>query len=279
MSRKKFTSAPRKLQLQIHSPQNQTFGTTFVLNNRHNPMRLTLFFLALAAAFITGGCGKKSKPPIPMSPRIGTTEAGIASWYGHPYHGRRAANGEVYDMERLTAAHRTLPFETWVEVLNLSNQKRVTVRITDRGPFIDGRIIDLSRAAAREIDLIGPGITQVQIRIVPPPLASSAPTAPATAPPPPPPPFALAAPLFAVQVGAFRDRARAERIRDDYQQTYGAARIVIRAGDPPLWRVLVGRESSLEQAAALLERITAATGQPAFVVRLDEPDPVVRANP
>ena len=83
-----------------------------------------------------------------------TTETGIASWYGYPYHGRRAANGEIYDMEKLTAAHRTLPFGTWVRVTNLTNSKTVDVRITDRGPFIDGRIIDLSKAAAREIDQV-----------------------------------------------------------------------------------------------------------------------------
>jgi rare lipoprotein A len=211
---------------------------------------------------ITSGCAKKVKPRIAMSPRIGATETGIASWYGHPYHGRRAANGEIYDMDRLTAAHRTLPFETWVEVANLSNQKSVTVRITDRGPFIDGRIIDLSRAAANQIDLIRPGITQVQIKVV-----SRPPDAP----------FPIAA--FSVQIGAFRDRARAERLRAEYQQTYGSARLLYRAGDPPVWRVLVGREDSMEGANALLQRITAASREHAFVVRIDEPDPVVRANP
>jgi rare lipoprotein A len=281
MSRKKFVNAPRERQLRKRSGSNQTIQATFVSNISSTWVRFTLFSLVLAAALATGACSKKTKPRVAMTPRIGATESGIASWYGHPYHGRRAANGEVYDMDRHTAAHRTLPFETWVEVLNLSNQKRVTVRITDRGPFIDGRIIDLSRAAARDIDLIGPGITQVQIKIVAPPRIASAPPPPpaATAPPLPPPPPATAPELFAVQIGAFRDRTRAERLRDQYQQTYGAARIVLRAGDPPLWRVLVGREPSLEQANGLLQRIADGTGEPAFVVRLDESDPVVRANP
>src|SRR5689334_3866223 len=80
-------------------------------------------------------CHKKVKTRATIAPRIGATETGIASWYGYPYHGRRAANGEIYDMEKLTAAHRTLPFDTWVEVRNTANQKAVTVRITDRGPF------------------------------------------------------------------------------------------------------------------------------------------------
>jgi rare lipoprotein A len=98
--------------------------------------------------------------------RIGETQTGIASWYGVPYNGRRAANGEVYDMEKLTAAHRTLPFDTWVEVTNLTNNKRVDVRITDRGPFVNGRIIDLSLAAAREIDLVTAGIVRVRIKVI-----------------------------------------------------------------------------------------------------------------
>src|SRR5258706_4403446 len=113
---------------------------------------------ALLAAFVFSvcGCGRHAAhaniPPAPA--RIGSSEAGIASWYGIPYHGRRAASGELYDMESLTAAHRKLPFQTWVEVTNLSNGKRIDVRINDRGPFVKGRIIDLSQAAARDIDML-----------------------------------------------------------------------------------------------------------------------------
>src|SRR5689334_3200553 len=119
-------------------------------------MRLRLLALLMMMLAAVAGCHKRvraAKPPV-----IGASETGIASWYGHPYHGRRAANGEIYDMEKLTAAHRTLPFDTWVRVKNLTNDKTIDVRITDRGPFIDGRIIDLSHAAARAIDMIGPGV-------------------------------------------------------------------------------------------------------------------------
>jgi rare lipoprotein A len=98
--------------------------------------------------------------------RIGETETGIASWYGVPYHGRRSANGEIYDMEKFTAAHRTLPFDTWVEVTNLVNKKQIEVRITDRGPFVKGRIIDLSLAAARQLDMVASGIVKVQIKVI-----------------------------------------------------------------------------------------------------------------
>jgi rare lipoprotein A len=97
---------------------------------------------------------------------IGQTETGIASWYGVPYNGRRSANGEIFDMEKLTAAHRSLPFDTWVEVTNLENKKRVDVRITDRGPFVKGRIIDLSQAAAREIDMITAGVVRVKLKVI-----------------------------------------------------------------------------------------------------------------
>src|SRR3978361_1987302 len=80
-----------------------------------------------------------TKPVVAIAP--GYTEEGVASWYGPPYHGRAAADGEIYDMEKLTAAHRTLPFNTWVRVTNLSNNKSIDVRIIDRGPFIAGRVI------------------------------------------------------------------------------------------------------------------------------------------
>ena len=264
---------------------------------RANLVRAVCAAAVLVALLLAcAACGKKAKPKIAMAPRVGSTESGIASWYGYPYHGRRAANGEIYDMEQLTAAHRTLPFETWVEVENLSNGKHVSVRITDRGPFIEGRIIDLSRAAAREIGLLGPGITDVRIRVVDPPrdyvrpaiLASApppAPTRPAPAeqvpttpsvqvPPPapnsPPPAPIVSSTEFAIQIGAYRDKDRAERIRKEYETLFGSARLVLRTGSPDLWRVLVGSESTLDGANALLAKILERT-HPAFVVRVDEP--------
>jgi rare lipoprotein A len=178
-------------------------------------------------------------------------ETGVASWYGHPYHGRPAANGEIYDMEQMTAAHRTLPFDTVVRVTNLTNQKSVEVRINDRGPFIDGRIIDLSHAAAREIEMIGPGTADVRMQVV---------RLPDLIPPA----------LFAVQVGAFRDRINAERQRALMEKRYGSARLVKRNDTPTLWRVLVGREKTEDAAGTLKSRIRKESGERnAFVVRLD----------
>jgi rare lipoprotein A len=125
--------------------------------------------LLLASLFVVDGCARKTSAHVPSSvkpARIGATETGIASWYGPEYNGRHSANGEVFDMQKLTAAHRTLPFDTWIEVTNLANQKRVEVRITDRGPFVNGRIIDLSLAAAREIDMVTAGIVKVRIKVI-----------------------------------------------------------------------------------------------------------------
>src|SRR5258708_35293001 len=127
-------------------------------------------------ALLFCACAKKpARASVPVSTPAATsspsearghTETGIASWYGNPYHGRRTASGEIYDMEQLTAAHPTLPFQTVIEVTNLDNGKRVTVRITDRGPFAKGRILDLSHAAARAIEMLGPGTARVRLKVI-----------------------------------------------------------------------------------------------------------------
>ena len=93
-------------------------------------------------------------------------EEGVASYYADEYNGRKTSNGEIYDMNTMTAAHRTLPFNTKVRVTNLANGKAVVVRVNDRGPFKDDRIIDLSLAAAKEISLIGPGTANVRLEVI-----------------------------------------------------------------------------------------------------------------
>ena len=157
-------------------------------------MGVLLVVALLAVAGI--GCGKKKsarvRPPnLPASaagaPAVfpGDAEYGYASWYGHPYHGRRTANGEVYDMHLFTAAHRTMPFGTEVEVTNMENGRQVRVRINDRGPFIDGRIIDLSLSAAKTIQLVGPGTALVEVKVLkaaPPGAGRAARTRPGAAP-------------------------------------------------------------------------------------------------
>jgi len=196
---------------------------------------------------------RRAKPPQEPAP-VGYTEEGNASWYGNPFHGRRSSNGEVYDMYKLTAAHRTLPFETMVRVTNLNNGKTTTVRITDRGPFVDNRIIDLSQAAAREIESIGPGIVPVRIEV----LGN----------------VDVTAGFFTVQVGAFHDRGNAERLRDRLNASYSP--IFIQQYDSPdgaFYRVRVGRISGQQAAQDFGEKLRNAEGFSPMVIRLDEKDP------
>jgi rare lipoprotein A len=207
--------------------------------------------LLLAALLLFSACGKKRRLPAAV-PRAGAEELGVASWYGHPYHGRASSSGEIYDMEKLTAAHRTLPFGAIVRVRNLANDLTVDVRINDRGPFVQGRIIDLSRAAARQIQMLGPGTAQVRLHILE--LPRNNPAA-----------------YYGVQTGAFRERANADRQREAMARRYGSARLLRRDGDPPLWRVVVGHAPAEEDAAALAQRIAAESGA-AFVVRVDGPE-------
>jgi rare lipoprotein A len=113
----------------------------------------------------------KGKPPgvkVEEGAPIDGVETGIASWYGGKFHGRRTANGEIYDKHKLTAAHQSLPFNTIVEVENLENRRKVMVRINDRGPFVKGRIIDLSREAARRLGMEASGTAPVCLRILKP---------------------------------------------------------------------------------------------------------------
>ncbi len=167
-------------------------------------------------------------------------------------------------MEQFTAAHRTLPFNTWVEVTDLDNGKFVDVRIIDRGPFVDGRIIDLSLAAARALDMLRSGIARVQLKII---------RAPARAPDPMPappitePPADLHADLWAVQTGAFSDPGRAEafaaNLRDQYKDT-----VVIESTihGSAVWRVLIARDLPLDDANRLAAKVR-ETSQAALVVR------------
>jgi rare lipoprotein A len=172
-------------------------------------------------------------------------------------------------MELFTAAHRTRPFDTWVRVHNLDNGKLVEVRINDRGPFVGARIIDLSRAAARTIDMLGPGTALVRVESIPAPRSAPAPTAAdvesddelETG----------EAVVFGVQVGAFSDLDNAERLRGEMESHYSRARLVVRDGATQVWRVVVGELSDRAAAEDLAEEIRAEHG-PAFVVRLDPDD-------
>ena len=155
-------------------------------------------------------------------------------------------------MYKLTAAHRTLPFDTMVRVTNLNNGKSTVVRITDRGPFVDNRVIDLSLAAAREIESIGPGVVPVRVEVVTPGIDPTS-------------------GFFTVQVGAFRDRGNAERLRDRLNASYSP--IFIQPYDSPdglLYRVRVGKITGEDAAHQFSEQLRGREGFSPFVVRLDE---------
>ena len=142
------------------------------------PPIVLVAILVLAALSSTAGCtsapryrAKGDQPPkrtaYRKSERGKVYQIGMASYYADDYHGKRTANGEIYDMHAMTAAHNELDFGTLIRVTNLGNGKSVTVRINDRGPLVEGRILDLSYAAARKLDMIGSGSAKVRIEILP----------------------------------------------------------------------------------------------------------------
>jgi rare lipoprotein A len=125
-------------------------------------MRKRFIFLAVFFALVTVSCHRKHLPA--ASVEVSGSQTGLASFYAESYNGRKTANGEIFHSSDLTAAHKTLPFGTKVRVTNLTNGKSVKVRINDRGPYVAGRIIDLTRAAAKKIDMINEGVVKVKIR-------------------------------------------------------------------------------------------------------------------
>jgi rare lipoprotein A len=201
-----------------------------------------------AAKVPTGTPAPSTPPAAPGS----FFEEGLASWYGVPYHGRRASNGEVYDMHKMTAAHRTLPFETIIRVTNLKNGRQAEVRIIDRGPFVEGRILDLSLAAARELDLVRDGVVRVRLDLL-------------SGPHP-------AAGQFTVQIGAFARRENAVRLRQSLERKYQPVFVVeFTAEKGLLYRVRVGRVASEMAAERLADKLRREENiLHSFILRLDD---------
>ncbi len=178
-------------------------------------------------------------------------ERGIASWYGTKFHGRRTSSGERYDMYAMTAAHKTLPLPTYVRVTNLRNGRSAVVKVNDRGPFHDNRLIDLSYAAATKIGIIGAGTGLVEVEAINPGRPEPATRAAATAP------LALAGtpasgganPRLYLQLGAFEQRQNAERLLDRVSRQTGLPSRIqsIRLDGRALFRVQVGPLSGVEQ--------------------------------
>jgi rare lipoprotein A len=173
--------------------------------------------------------------------RAGEAESGLASWYGggDGFEGKPTASGEIMDPRKMTAAHRTLPLGTWVEVVNADTGKSARVRINDRGPFVAGRVIDLSKAAARELGAIGPGVIPVRVTVIQ---------------PGPPELLVSATGRWSVQIGSFASAYRAESLAEKVR---GTGRAVYTEPFGGLTRVKVGPLESRDAAAGELERLEA----------------------
>lgn len=199
----------------------------------------------------------------PIASSDGFTQTGKASWYGKKFHGRKTANGEIYNMYAMTAAHKTLPLGTWVRVDNLSNKKSIIVRVNDRGPFVTGRIIDLSYTAAQKMDIVGPGTAPVLVtalgRASHDPNTSNVPVTYT--------PMNYRYGNFTVQVGAFMDKNNAERLKTKLGKQYENAHIVTYTDDRGLfYRVRVGKFSTLDSAERFGDQLIGEGAQSTFIV-------------
>ncbi len=190
----------------------------------------------------------------PITDSSGFIQLGDASWYGGKFHGRKTANGETYDMHRMSAAHKILPFNTIVKVENLTNNKSTVVRINDRGPFVKGRIIDLSYAAAKEIGLIGPGVARVRITA----LKSEEKTP------------HIEEGTFTVQVHSFIEKRNAEVLAEKLRVVFDYVRIseYMNEKNEKFFRVHVSKSNTLKKAGEMEKKLEDMGFTDAFIVRL-----------
>ncbi len=216
------------------------------------PVRLACLLLLIV--WEVSGCA--GRPPryaaSPADYPVGYVERGYASWYGPGFYGNKTASGEVYDGHQFTAAHKTLPLGALVQVRSLTNERQVSVRINDRGPFVRGRIIDLSSAAAQALAMVGRGTDRVELRVVgyrgqPGELG-----------------------YLRVQVASFVEHANAQALARKLRGTYPDVRIVtVELSSGRRYRVQVGQFTSAQQAEKLAERLATQFDVEPFVVRDD----------
>jgi len=250
---------------------------------RHWRIICRCFVFCHISAFLLSGCSTVEPPP-PTPPghpkpyKVGRiwyqplphaqsfSQWGKASWYGTKFHGKKTANGEIYNMYAMTAAHKTLPFDTVVSVTNVENNRTIQVRINDRGPFARSRIIDLSYAAAKKLGIVGPGTAYVKIDALASPIQSgmsksNTEASPATD---------LNEGNFTVQIGAFGEMKNAERLRKELARTYENVYITSYFnGSNTFYRVKVGKYTNLAQANRI-ERIMIQNGyKDAFAIAED----------
>ena len=226
-------------------------------------MRRLLIMLILIA--MSSACAKRARVQLPdptpnagvvMASSEGAAVDGRASYYGDPYHGRTTANGETFDKNKLTAAHRTLPFNTWVRVENQLNGKRVDVRINDRGPFVGGRLIDLSEGAARQIDMIRTGVVPVRLEII-----KEAPGATGGR-------SVTEDVFYVIQLGAFGSEPAAQELRRQFERKYTGIYVDRPTGNSPFYKVRIGRPL-LREARFIQDLLKREDNVDAIVVQMN----------
>ncbi len=223
--------------------------------HRSFPFTFTCTFTLCSFLLLFGACAPKkiSYPPYEPGKEFRYRETGVASWYGEDFHGRKTANGEVYDMYAMTAAHRTLPFNTRVKVTNLDNGAKTEVRINDRGPFVPGRIIDLSRSGAKELGMLGPGTARVVVE--------AGGFYPGGA-------VSLEG-VYAIQVGAFVERDNADRFREELSKRHPRVHVVVwETNTKRFYRVRLGSFRTEDEARRYSESLK-RENLSGFVVRED----------
>lgn len=214
---------------------------------------IKLLSLALLSALFVSACGISSKSvDYASTDNAKAIENGISSWYGPNFHGKLTANGEIYDMNGITAAHRTLPFGTILLVENLDNGKTVQVRINDRGPYAKDRIIDLSKGAAERVDMIGPGTARVRLYLLKGDLENSRITD-------------IKVPTYTVQLGSYKKRSQAEKQTADIK---GSRIEEINASGGTFFRVYYGTYTDPEDARKEMQRLN-DMGYAGFVKQIE----------
>ena len=188
---------------------------------------------------------------VPANTKPIFSEIGLASWYGPPYHNRRGSNGEIYNMNALTAAHRTVPLGSICRVTNLKTGHSTLVRITDRGPFIRGRVLDLSLAAAKKVDVWKAGVARVKLEVLTSPL-----------------PLQTGG-RWAVQIGGFDDSKSAADLADHLTRRYHTAQVLKFASPTGAWWIRVRVPEDDKQRAEEVAHATATPEGAVFLVRLD----------
>lgn len=219
-------------------------------SNKHVPPPPTVAPAPVPPPATTAKTAPETKPTVSAKGKPIYVETGLASWYGPLYHNHKGSNGEVYNQNALTAAHRTIPLNSTVRVTNETTKRSVVVRITDRGPFVEDRVIDLSMAAAKAVDVWQPGTAMVKVEVLstPAPLDEGG--------------------RWCVQIGAFQSEREARKLKEKLQDRYQTANVVQFTGPTGEW-VRIRPEGDDKQKAQEVASKTHVKEGGVFLVRLD----------